>query len=211
MVRLEEPNDDRGITVAVALLAAGRSSRMGEGRNKLLARFDGIPLIRRSALAALNSRGTPVVVVLGHRAEDVRVPIADLPATIIVNDAFREGLSSSLRAALAHVPTEARGLLVHLADMPAITARDLDRLMAAFDAEDGNAVVRATYEGKRGNPVILPRTLFAAVSELRGDVGARQLIAESGLPTVDIELGEAAALDVDTPEALRRAGGIPAT
>ncbi|MGV6875699.1 nucleotidyltransferase family protein [Pseudochelatococcus sp. B33] len=193
------------MTVAVALLAAGSSSRMGAGRHKLLARFGDTPLIRRSALAALDSGGTPVIIVLGHRADELRAPIANLPATVVINRQFGDGLSSSLKAAVTHVPASAGGLLVHLADMPAITAADLKRLIDAFD---GNAVVRATSGGRRGNPVILPRALFAGIAELEGDVGARQLIADSGLPVIDIDLGAAAAIDVDTPEALQRAGGV---
>lgn len=193
------------MTVAVAVLAAGSSSRMGAGRHKLLARFGGMPLIRRAALAALDGGGVPVIVVLGHRADELRAPIADLPAIVVFNPRFGDGLSSSLRAAVARVPAGVDGLLVHLADMPAITAADLKRLIGAFD---GNAVVCATHGGRRGNPVILPRALFAAIEGLAGDVGARQLIADSGLPVVDVDLGPAAALDVDTPEALRQAGGV---
>jgi molybdenum cofactor cytidylyltransferase len=71
--------------------------------------------------------------------------------------------------------------------------------------------VRATNAGVPGNPVILPRALFAAARQLDGDTGARQLIEDSGLPLIDIEIGEAASLDVDTPELLARAGGqLPA-
>jgi hypothetical protein len=91
--------------------------------------------------------------------------------------------------------------------VPGITAADLNRLMDAFAKAGGRAIVRATHGGKRGNPVILPRTFFAEVERLEGDTGARQIV-ESAPDVVDVELGPAASLDVDTPEALKAAGGV---
>ena len=66
--------------------------------------------------------------------------------------------------------------------------------------------MRATAFGRRGNPVILPRALFGAVRLLEGDTGARQIVEAAD--AVDVELGEGALLDVDTPEALAAAGGL---
>jgi molybdenum cofactor cytidylyltransferase len=68
--------------------------------------------------------------------------------------------------------------------------------------------VRASHQGKRGNPVILPRSLFAAVARLEGDTGARHLVEAEGQVVVDVEIGEGAFVDVDTPDALRQAGGL---
>lgn len=99
-------------------------------------------------------------------------------------------------------------MLVMLADMPGITAGDLRRLVDTFTAEGGRAVIRATADGQRGNPVILPRQTFAAISQLVGDVGARHIVERCGLSVVDVELGAAARLDLDTPEQIIAAGGI---
>ena len=68
--------------------------------------------------------------------------------------------------------------------------------------------MRATHDGKRGNPVILPRAVFPAVAQLEGDTGARHLVECGQTAVIDVEIGAAAAVDVDTPEALRRAGGV---
>ncbi len=67
--------------------------------------------------------------------------------------------------------------------------------------------MRATHDGARGNPVILPRALFADALRLEGDVGARHLVEAGGLPVRDVDLGIAASLDVDTPDAMASAGG----
>ena len=68
--------------------------------------------------------------------------------------------------------------------------------------------MRASSAGKRGNPVILPKSTFEAIRTLGGDIGARHIVENAGLEIVDVDLGPAAHLDVDTPEAIIAAGGV---
>jgi molybdenum cofactor cytidylyltransferase len=98
--------------------------------------------------------------------------------------------------------------MVVLGDMPGITRLDYRALVRAFGNAGGKAIARAVHEGKRGNPVILPKALFPAVDQLQGDVGARHLVESGDAPVVDVEIGEGAELDVDTPDAMQRAGGV---
>lgn len=191
--------------VAAVVLAAGRSSRMG-GPNKLLARFEGAPLVRIIVERALASDAMAVAVVTGHQAERVADALDGLPLRLVENPCYASGLASSLKTGIAAVPDEADGALVILGDMPAVSSADLDRMIAAFRRSGGESVVRATAFGRRGNPVILPRALFGAVRLLEGDTGARQIVEAAD--AVDVELGEGALLDVDTPEALAAAGGL---
>ncbi|RWQ48313.1 NTP transferase domain-containing protein, partial [Mesorhizobium sp.] len=195
------------LKVDIVLLAAGRSSRMG-GPNKLLALFDGQPLVRRSADRALGSKASGTVVVTGHQRERVRAALSGLDVTFADNPDFAEGLSSSLKAGIARVSGDAAGAMIVLGDMPGIASADLDRLIDAFRKSEGRSVVRASHEGKRGNPVLLPRSLFAAIAHLEGDTGARHLVEAEGLDVVDVEIGKAASIDVDTREALEGAGGV---
>ena len=199
---------DRPGPVTIVVLAAGRASRMGPaGHHKLLAEFDGIPLVRRSVETAL-AAASRVVVVTGHREAEVRAALAGLPVTLVSNPDYASGMATSLVAGLSALDAGAGGMLVMLADMPGITSKHLVKLIRAFEAEAGHAVVRAAAEGQRGNPVILPRETFAAVRQLVGDVGARHIVERSGLPVIDVELGAAARLDLDTPEAIVAAGGV---
>jgi molybdenum cofactor cytidylyltransferase len=195
--------------VAIVLLAAGMATRMGpNGAHKLLAEFDGIPLIRRSALVAQNSKAESVTVVVGHRENDLRAALSDLSLSVVTNPDYASGMSSSLATGFAAVAgNDPDGILVMLADMPGVTSSDLNRLIAEFQCSGGSSVVRAVSQGKRGNPVILPRSLNDAIFRLEGDVGARHLIENSGLAVIDVEIGDAAHVDVDTPEAIIAAGG----
>ena len=195
------------LKVDIVLLAAGRSSRMG-GPNKLLALFDGEPLVRRTAGRALGSKAAGTVVVTGHQRERVRSALAGLGVTVADNPDFADGLASSLKAGIAKVAPDAAGAMIVLGDMPGVSSKDLDSLIDAFRRSGGHAVVRASHQGKRGNPVLLPRSLFAAVAQLEGDTGARHLVEAEGLDVIDVEIGQAASIDVDTREALEGAGGV---
>ena len=200
----EKPLDP---TVFAVVLAAGRSSRMG-GPNKLMADFDGKPLLRQTTERVLASVADGLVVVTGHQAERARDAIADLKVATVDNTDFASGLASSLKSGVASLPDDAAGALIVLGDMPGVTSTDLDRLIAAFRREGGVRIVRAVHNGKRGNPVILPRRLFADVAALQGDTGARHIVESDATEAIDVELGEAASLDVDTPEAMASAGGV---
>lgn len=196
--------------VAAIVLAAGQSRRMG-GANKLLARFGGKEtLVARAVDCALEGGPVAVSVVTGHQADRIVAALEGRQDSVrcIHNPNYADGLAGSLKAGIASLPAEADGALVMLADMPAVSSEDLRRLISAFVAAGGNSVVRATHDGKRGNPVILPRAVFPAVSRLEGDTGARHLIENEGMPVIDVEIGPAASLDVDTREALSHAGGV---
>jgi molybdenum cofactor cytidylyltransferase len=197
------------VQIATVILAAGQASRMaGSGRHKLLAEFGGVPLVRKSVETVLASQSDGAVIVTGYRADDILLAIAGLDCPAIHNPDFGSGMASSLKAGLAAVRDRADGLLVMLADMPGIDSGHLDALIVAFKAEAGQAVIRATAGGRRGNPVILPRATFEAIIRLEGDTGARSVIEESGLPVIDVEIGAAARVDVDTPEEIVAAGGV---
>ncbi|MFC3725959.1 NTP transferase domain-containing protein [Neoaquamicrobium sediminum] len=204
-----EPRPSRKAVVDAVLLAAGRGQRMG-GPNKLLSRISGQPLVRHAAQALLDSGVRSVVVVTGHEGDRVRAALGSFDVRMVDNAGYASGLASSLKTGIAALPQDAAGALVALGDMPEVTSAHIDMLLKAFVREHGNAIIRATHAGKRGNPVILPRSLFAAVATLEGDTGARQIVESSELPVIDVEIGAAASLDIDTPEALALAGGEPA-
>ena len=190
--------------VAALLLAAGRSTRMG-GPNKLLADLDGVPLVRRAALAALASRARPIVAVTGHQAPAVTAALAGLDLALAHNPDHEAGLASSLNAGLAALPWEADGAVVLLGDMPGVTGALIDALIAAFASHGAIAAV-PTHRGAWGNPVLLGRGLFPDLARLRGDAGARRLLEARRAELVEVPVADPAVLlDIDTPEALVRA------
>jgi molybdenum cofactor cytidylyltransferase len=192
-----------GRRLAAIVLAAGRSTRMG-GPNKLVAEINGRPLVRIAAEEALASQARPVIVVTGHQRERVEAAVGGLDVATVHNPDFAGGLSTSLKAGIAAVPADADGAIVCLGDMPQVDAKLIDRLLAAFDPEKGAFVVVPTIDGKRGNPVVWSRRFFPELAVLDGDTGARHLIASYPEAVAEVPLiGNAALVDVDTPDALK--------
>ncbi|MEZ5924975.1 MAG: molybdopterin-binding/glycosyltransferase family 2 protein [Hyphomicrobiaceae bacterium] len=193
----------RPAKVAAIVLAAGRSTRMGEGRNKLTTELDGKAIVRRTVEAALASKARPIVVVTGHQREAVEAALAGLDVSLAHNPDFAEGLSTSLRTGLSALPVDVDAVAVLLGDMPLLPPALIDRLIAAFEPKEGRAIVVPVRNGRRGNPVIWGRGYFAALMSLRGDVGAKHVLAENAEAVAEVEAQtDAIFIDIDTPEAL---------
>jgi len=191
-----------GPRIGAVLLAAGQSRRMG-GPNKLLAELDGVPMVARVAQRLLASRARPIIAVLGNQGDAVDTALGKLPVERVRNPDFADGLSTSLKRGIAALPPDLDGTLVCLGDMPLISGRHIDRLIAAFNPLEGRAIVVPTRRGKRGNPVLWSKRLFPEMAALAGDVGAKHLIGEHAEFVAEVEMDDDAILvDIDTPEAL---------
>jgi molybdenum cofactor cytidylyltransferase len=199
------------VRIGVIILAAGGGSRYaaagGVEATKLIAPLAGVPLARRVAEAALASRARPVIAVTGHAREAVETALAGLGLVTVYNGNFASGLASSLRTGLAALPADVDGAVILLGDMPAVTSGLINRLIERFDTAPSASAVAPVAGGRRGNPALLSRALFAAAMKLEGDEGARRLL--DGLPAGKLQEVPAseleASLDVDTPAALAAA------
>jgi molybdenum cofactor cytidylyltransferase len=188
--------------VAAVVFAAGSSRRMGEG-NKLLLEVDGKPLVAHAVAAATDAGLAPVLVVTGADADAVRAALAGYPVAFVHNSDHERGMSTSLHAGLAALPEEIDGASFLLGDMPAVSALHLRLLVEAFAPEEGRGIVVPTFGGRRGNPIVWSRRLFAEMREVTGDTGARGLLTSHA---ADIHLlampDDAVLVDIDSPEAL---------
>ena len=188
--------------IAALVLAAGQSRRMG-AINKMLVEADGAPMIVRTLDAVAASAAGPCVVVTGHAPDEVKASLAGHDVTFRHNPDYAEGLSTSLRVGLDALPDDIDGVVICLGDMPAVNAGHIDKLIAAFDVEEGRAICVPTYLGKRGNPVLWAAALFDDMRKVAGDVGARHLIGEHADVVCEVAVDDdAVLLDLDTPEAL---------
>ena len=193
--------------IAAIILAAGSSTRM-KGSNKLLSSFDGKILIRHVTEHVLAAGFDEVVVVTGFESENIVQLLNDLPVVFVYNNDHKTGLSSSLKAGIGSLSDKISAAMIVLGDMPAIRPEHITKMIAAFLNSNDPIFVRASHNGRMGNPVILPSEVFSQINLLTGDIGARQIIENSSYPVLQIEIGEAASIDVDTPAALAQAGGI---
>jgi molybdenum cofactor cytidylyltransferase len=188
--------------IAAVVLAAGRSSRMAPA-NKLLTEVEGRAMVVRAVEAALASQARPVIVVTGHDAARVREALKGKHVVVVENADFASGLSTSVKAGLAALPSNVDGALFLLGDMPRVNAQHLDRLIAAFNPVEGRAICVPTHRAKRGNPVLWARRFFADMQALSGDAGARTILNQHAEQICEVEMADdGVLLDVDTPEAL---------
>ncbi len=196
------PQPEHASRYAAIVLAAGRGTRMVR-ENKLLAEVKGKPIVRHAVEAALASKASPVIVVTGHESDSTAEALGSLDVKIMYNPGYAEGLSSSLKAGLAALPSGVDAVAVMLGDMPEISGPLIDRLANAIDPARGPLIAVPTRDGKRGNPVVWARPLFDELMKLEGDVGARHLIGLHSEAVVEVPVDDDAIfLDIDTQEAL---------
>ena len=203
-----QPRESRGRpsprrpVIAALVLAAGMSRRMGR-RNKLLAEIDGETMIARAVDSVLAARASPVVVVTGHQAAKVRAALAGREVRFAHNRDFARGLSTSLKAGLEALPADTDAALICLGDMPRVSSRHLDTLIATFDPAEGRAICVPTARGKRGNPVLFGADFFEEMKAAQGDVGARHLIGAHADQVFEVAIDDDGIfVDIDTPSAL---------
>ncbi len=202
--RGEKPVPAHPPKIGGIVLAAGRSTRMGDA-NKLLEDIDGKPVVRHSVDALLEAGLAPVVVVTGHMTGAVEHALAGLPVSFVHNQAFAEGLSTSLRAGIAAMPASIDAAVVALGDMPRVTPTLVRALADAYDPLADRLVALPIVDGKRGNPVLWARRFFPDLATIQGDVGARHLLGMYSDFVVEVPADDGALLDVDTPETLAEA------
>ena len=180
------------------VLAAGASTRFGSA--KQLVRIAGRPLLHIAVTRAAEVTGNALIVVLGAGAVQLAPLLKHSPGSVVVNHDWREGLASSIRTGVARLPAACSGVMLLLADQPAVTADDLRRLAGSWRKQPQH-IAAALYGGACGAPAIFPRSSFRALSELRGDTGARALLRRNVDRIVRVPM-PSAAVDVDTPEDL---------
>jgi len=180
------------------VLAAGASTRFGSA--KQLVRVAGRPLLHTAVTRAAEVTGNALIVVLGSGAAQLAPLLKHTPGSVVINQEWREGIASSIRAGVARLPAACRAVMLLLADQAAVTADDLRRLAGSWRKQPQH-IAAAVYDGACGVPVIFPRSSFRALSELRGDTGARALLRRDPDRIVRVPM-PSAAIDVDTPEDL---------
>ncbi len=187
------------------MLAAGRSVRMGEP--KQLLRLSGRTVLERTLENVREAGMDEVVLVLGASAERIR---GELPAAlldslkVVTNPNYAHGMASSLREGLAAVSPQMAAALIVLADQPFVRPETLARIIEQYRQSDAEIVI-PFHKGKRGNPVLLDRSVFAEAMVLEGDAGFRAIFGSHAAGIVEVDVAdEGVLLDIDSREDYER-------
>ena len=190
---------------AAIILAAGAATRMG--RNKMLLQLDGVPLVRRAADCAIAAGLSPVIVVVGHEADLVRVALDSLPCAFAVNTEFTGPTSGSLHAGLNALPAAVGAAVVMLADMPWVTPEMLRQLTNAFSRNVAPLAV-SRYGEVLAPPLLFRRELFTELLAWHGEGCGKQVVMRHRDEAVFLDWPTAALADLDTPADAQRAGFV---
>ena len=196
-------------SVWAIVLAAGMSSRLGQP--KQLLDLGGEPILNHVLRAAVMSPLGGTVLVLGHEARTIGSAVGDFGQIPVINPDFAEGQSTSLKAGIAALPPTASAALVLLGDQPLVTPALIGQVIDRF-VEGGrmDRFVQTRYGDIPAPPVLIGRDWFHALSGIRGDQGARDLIRDHRDRVDFVGSEDDRPLDIDTlddyGDLLRRTG-----
>ncbi len=158
--------------VAAILLAAGRSQRMGAF--KPLLPF-GKTTVIRSCIQNLREAGVEdIVVVLGHRAEELRQSVGDLRLEFAVNPDSTSEMSASIACGLRELPRETRAALFALTDQPAVPANVIRAIVSEWTS--GARLVVPEFQGRGGHPVLVDLRFRKELLNLDSSGGLRSFL-----------------------------------
>jgi molybdenum cofactor cytidylyltransferase len=187
--------------ISAIVLAAGESTRFGEC--KQLARIGDKALLEHTLQHLRASRIDEIAVILGAHAEAIKTHVRFDRERVIVNPHYAEGISTSIQAGLRAI--NGKAALVVLGDQPFVRPETLDLLIAEYERSRSKIVI-PTYDGVRGNPVLVDRSLFAEMMNLRGDVGFRVIFSDHADAILKVPVDDRGVVtDIDTPADLSTA------
>jgi len=188
--------------LAILLLAAGSSSRLGQ--SKQLLKVNGQPLLQRTVQVAMESGIENIFVVLGANEEEHKSVISQLPVHILQHKEWQKGMGSSLKFGLKSIIEKlpnTQAVLVLVCDQPFLTSSHLKNMLHEFEKSNGE-IVASVYQNTKGVPALFSKQLFENLLALGDEQGARKIIESHAgiIQTVEFPKGE---IDLDTPEDLK--------
>ncbi len=185
--------------IAAVILAAGGSRRMG-GRPKQLLPWGDKTLIQHVLDQVKQVNFTDIIVVLGHRADEVQGVLAGEPVKIVVNPDWEIGISTSIKAAVRALPDDVDATMFIHSDQPGLAPDIMNQIRWRYEATN-RPVVYASYYGEQGLPVLFDRKLFPDLLALRYAEGGKEVVRKYAYVSLSVPVIEAwRGEDIDTAE-----------
>jgi molybdenum cofactor cytidylyltransferase len=186
-------------TVALVILAAGGSTRMGQP--KQLLPYRGRSLLYHVVEEAIASVCRPVVVILGANANQIRAEIDELPIHIVDNPKWTEGMGTSICQSIEYLNTlsqDIEAVVFTVCDQPFISSEIFDQLVKAYFSSR-KPIIASEYAKTIGVPALFSQAFFFELMNLQKNKGAKQVILDNyhQIYTLAFPQGE---IDLDTPD-----------
>lgn len=183
--------------VAAVVLAAGASTRLGQP--KQLAPIGGRPALAYTLDALQASSVDRIVLVLGHNADAIAAALDLTDITVVRNDAYAAGQSTSVLAGVKSLGDDVDAALMVVGDQPLIAPTVVDAIVRAYEQTGGPFIV-PVYAGEWGNPVLLARATWPLLDNLKGDTGARPILRKHMDMVLEVPVPGSLLDDIDTPD-----------
>jgi molybdenum cofactor cytidylyltransferase len=194
--------EKKSAKIAIIILAAGRSSRLGSP--KQLLSYRGKTLLQHSIDTALESQASPVMVVLGSGKESIEKELDQTQIFILENTSWESGMASSISCGINNLNTiapDSEAVILMVCDQPYVSATLLNELTNKY-MESGQAIIASSYENTLGTPALFHKSLFSELSALEGESGAKSLIKKYSQQTGFVSFAQGS-IDIDTRENYR--------
>ncbi len=189
------------MSAAGLILAAGESRRMGYP--KALLEYRGVTFLD-AAIGLMERRCSPVIVVLGSAAEQVRAGVKR-QAAFVVNSGWQGGQLTSMQCGLRAAPPQADGVLFTLVDHPAVAPDTMAALLGPPDGGPRTELLRIPrYRGRRGHPIWFSSSLIPEFLALPEDGAAKDVVHLHAAETLFVDVDDPGILvDIDDPASYR--------
>lgn len=191
-------SDRPDAAIFAVVLAAGTASRFGA--TKQVAEYQGMSLVRRATRLATEICGERTALIVGHDWRAVYEACMPLDGFLIINEAYADGLGTSIARAIKSLDHVADAAIIILADQPLITAEHLQALLDCYTG-DPDQIVATEFSGMLGPPCLYSRGCFADLAELDKDSGGRHLLRDRRFQVTSVPF-EPARVDIDRPSDL---------
>ncbi|MEH1931329.1 nucleotidyltransferase family protein [Nostoc sp.] len=199
MVFNTEEIDNQKSTIAIMILAAGASTRMGTPKQLLL--YQGRSFLQSITEMAIASVCQPVVVVLGANAEQIQPQIKQLPVKVVNNLDWAWGMSTSIKSGielLNNLPEKIEAVVITLCDQPFVSDQIINQLVDAYYSTK-KPIIACEYAGTLGVPALFSQRFFSELAALKETSGAKRVINNNlnEVFSMPFSLGD---IDIDTPK-----------
>ena len=196
------PQDSQPFSIAVIILAAGRSARLGSP--KQLLSYRGKTLLQHTIDTALESQASPILVVLGSGKDAIKKELEQKQVFILENSSWESGMASSISCGLTNLQElapESKAVILMVCDQPFVNAKLLNNLITKHK-DTRQSIVASSYANTLGTPALFHQSLFSELLVLEGESGAKSLIKKYSLQTGFVSFNQGS-IDIDTRENYR--------
>lgn len=186
---------------AAIVLAGGLSTRMNSFKPLLAL---GESTVTGHVVDTFSSAGADVLLVVGHRRDEIKASIKKQDITVVDNPAYRQGMFSSIRAGVRRLPPAYQAFFVLPVDIPLVRPATIRRLMEAAILNPHN-IIYPVFGGRRGHPPLIPAGLAPAILGWEKGGGLKAVLSEHEKLALEIQVADGGVLfDIDTPDDYRR-------